>query len=267
MNLVGLPMNGYSFPGLIRRTISQIGITLSIFIVGSWICVRFLDKRKWETFGLSFRGTWLRELGLGILAGIVFSGAIFVVEWLMGWIDIQGLAWNTRPPQEMLAVLYLAILDNVVVAFMEEIPFRGYLLQTLEEWLGTPTAVIITSALFGIMHLMNASARGWTVYVIPFTLTLFGFMMASAYLARRSLWIPIGLHFAWNFCEYEIFGLTGASPESATFLITKVTGPSLWVGAPNTSFGPEVGLLGVLAALLCIGMFWLIRRKKMKPAR
>lgn len=264
MRILGLPENSYSLLGLIRRTISRIGITISIFVVGTWICIKFFDKRAWPTLGLSFLGRWLQELGVGLLAGVGFTGAIFLVEWLMGWIEIQGFVWNARPAQDTLAMLYVAIIGSIEVAVMEEIPFRGYLLQTLDEWLGTPAAVIITSALFGVMHLVNPSALGWSVYVIPFTLTLLGFMLASAYITRRSLWLPIGLHFAWNFCEYEVFGLTGAAPDKATFLITKVTGPSIWVGLPNSSFGPEVGLLGALAMISGIGVFWLMRRK-MKP--
>jgi len=42
-----------------------------------------------------------------------------------------------------------------------------YLLQTLEEWIGLPAAVIISSAMFGVGHLLNPTATGWANYVIP----------------------------------------------------------------------------------------------------
>jgi uncharacterized protein len=124
-----------------------------------------------------------------------------------------------------------------------------------------PWAVAITSSVFGVIHLINPSAHGWANYVIPFTLTMAGVMLALAYLVRRTLWLPIALHFAWNTFEYEIFALTGAAPESARFLVTEITGPALWVGLPNSSFGPEVGLLGVLAMLAGIGVLWRMVRR------
>ena len=149
-----------------------------------------------------------------------------------------------------------------MAAVVEETLLRGFLLQTLEEGIGLPAAVTISSALFGVLHLLNPTATGWANYVIPFTITLGGVMFASAYLFSRSLWVPIGLHFAWNLFEYQVLALTGISPERASVLITDVTGPHFWVGLPNSSFGPEVGALGVLAMVSCIGMFWWLRSKK-----
>jgi membrane protease YdiL (CAAX protease family) len=127
--------------------------------------------------------------------------------------------------------------------------------------------VVISSALFGLLHLINPSSLGWADYVVPFTLTLAGVMFSIAYLGRRSLWLPIALHFAWNIFEYDIFALTGGSTEQATFLATKITGPALWVGLPNSSFGPEAGLLGVLAMLACIAALYAVKRRRAMQRR
>jgi len=155
----------------------------------------------------------------------------------------------------------MAAANMLAVAVLEETFSRGYMLQTFEEAIGTPAAVLVSSAFFGILHLLNPSAKGWADYVIPFTLTLAGVMLAIAYLARRSLWLPIALHFAWNVFEYDIFGLTGVPVEYASFLATEVTGPTVWVGLPHSAFGPEVGILGVLAILLGIGVLWAMKRR------
>lgn len=74
-------------------------------------------------------------------------------------------------------------------------------------------------------------------------------------------WIDVQ-GFAWNIFEYDIFGLTSAPAQHAEFFVTEVTGPTFWVGLPNSAFGPEVGVLGVLAMLLCVGLFWLLRRQQ-----
>jgi membrane protease YdiL (CAAX protease family) len=260
LNVVGLPASvfnqaPYSVAGLARRTVST-GLTVSALVVGTWACRRFLDKRDLASLGLGFSRRGLGELVVGVLAGVGFLSIIFLIELFMGWIDIQGWAWQTRPLSEALASLYIAILVTIEVAMKEEIITRGYLLQTLEEWIRLPAAVIVSSILFSLLHFINPSMTGWLYYVVPFTHTLGGILLALLYLSRRSLWIPIGFHFAWNLCEYELFALVGALPQHATFLVTEVTGPSFWVGLPHSAFGPEVGALGVLGEVLIVGLLW-----------
>lgn len=231
-------------------------------LLGTWICRRFVDKRDWASFGLRLdRQGWI-DIGLGLLLGAALMTGIFLVELAMGWINVIGLAWQTRPLGELLQSLFWRIVVQMtVVAVTEEVVMRGYLLPTLEEGLGLPWAVALSSSVFGVIHLINPTASGWANYVIPFTLTMAGVMLALAYLVRRTLWLPIALHFAWNTFEYEILALIGAAPKTARFLVTQVTGPELWVGLPNSSFGPEVGLLGVLAMAVGIVVLWQMRRR------
>jgi len=266
LNMLGCPsLPSEQVPGnwadLARRTI-DLGLVVSAVLGGTWAWRRFLWNRDMTSFGLSFHRRWLGELSIGVLTGAGFVTLLFVIEWLAGWIEVQGLAWQVRLPQEAAISLCLGIVTAIMAAVVEETLLRGFLLQTLEEGIGLPAAVIISSALFGVLHLLNPTATGWANYVIPFTITLGGLMFASAYLFSRSLWVPIGLHFAWNLFEYQVLALTGNSPERASVLITDVTGPHFWVGLPNSSFGPEVGALGVLAMVSCIAMFWWLRSKK-----
>ena len=257
-------LNSYTLISLIRWTVSLIGIIV-IFVLSAWIYLRFLDKREWATFGLDFRGPWFRDLGLGILLGAALVSAIFTVEWRMGWFNIRAFAWDILPPKEFWILLCVAFIGTIAAAVLAEISFRGYLLQTLQGWLGTPAAVIITSLLFGFLHLLNADVGGRVIYFVPFALTLFGVMLACAYLARHSLWLPIGLHFAWDFCEYHVFGLAGQSSDSTPLLMTSRTGWPFWAGYSHSSFGPEIGLLGVLAMLLGIGFLCWISKHKSIP--
>ena len=237
-------------------------LQLVAVLVGTWVCRRFVDKQDWSGFGLRLDRQGVRDIGLGLLLGAALMAGIFLVELATGWITVSGFAWQTRPLSELIrSVFWRIVVQMTVVAVTEEVVMRGYLLPTLEEGLGLLWAVAITSSVFGVIHLINPTAHGWVNYVIPFTLTLAGIMFALAYMVRRTLWLPIALHFAWNTFEYEIFALTGATPESARFLITEITGPAFWVGLPNSAFGPEVGLLGILAMLAGIGVLWRMYRR------
>ncbi len=220
--------------------------------------LRHVDKRRFSSIGFSLHEGWLISLGGGLLLGVGLMGSIFAIEMTFSWIDVKGFAWTTR--SDFASALAFSALHMTFVAVTEELIMRGYILQNLEEGFGTRTAVIVSSVLFGCGHLLNPTATGWASYVIPVTITLAGVMFAVAYLVYRSLWLPIALHFSWNLCLYDIFGLAGAKGDSATFLVTEIKGPALWVGLPNSEFGPEAGLLSVIAMLLGIASLWFLYR-------
>ena len=88
--------------------------------------------------------------------------------------------------------------------------FRGYPLQTLSRagliWL----AVILTSVPFGIIHLQNPNATGFLIT----NTALAGVWLGIAYLRTRSLWFPLGVHWAWNWALGSIFGLPVSGLET-----------------------------------------------------
>jgi membrane protease YdiL (CAAX protease family) len=224
------------------------------------VFLRHLDKRRISSLGFSLHRGWLKSIGVGLFLGAALMGMVFFVEIIFGWIDVKGFAWQSRP--DFTNALASAIIHMLLVAVSEEAIFRGYILQNLEECFGTRTAVIVSSILFGALHLLNPTGAEWAKYVIPFTITLAGVMFAVAYLAHRSLWLPIALHFSWNICLYDVFGLAGVPANSATFLVTDVKGPPFWVGLPHTAFGPEGGILSVMAMLVGIVLLRLLCRCK-----
>ncbi len=229
--------------------VSQVVIAAGI-VLGTWIACRFLDGRSLASLGFALRRGWWRDLVLGFGFGILLQGIILIVELAFGWIQIRGFGWD------LFSSFPIAIAASVVamlaVGVMEETAMRGYVLQTIERGWGLVPAVIISSSIFGLLHLINPTAQGWAAWVAPFSLSFAGLMFAMAYFARRSLWLPIALHMSWNLFEYNVFSLTGTRLDGANLLVTDVTGPALFVGLPNSSFGPEVGLLGILAMLLGI---------------
>lgn len=70
---------------------------------------------------------------------------------------------------------------------LEEIVFRGILMQRWSHRWGTRTGVIASSALFAVMH------GEWLGHF------LFGVAMSALYLRTRKLWVPIAAHALNNF--------------------------------------------------------------------
>ncbi|MGN6057582.1 MAG: CPBP family intramembrane glutamic endopeptidase, partial [Sphingomicrobium sp.] len=61
----------------------------------------------------------------------------------------------------------------------------------------------------------------------------------------RSLWMPIGLHAAWNFTQGYIFGVPVSGQAQQGLVTAKLSGPVLLSGG---GFGLEASLIAVVLA-------------------
>ena len=73
-----------------------------------------------------------------------------------------------------------------------------------------------------------------------------GVVLGAVFMIKRRLWLPIGLHAAWNFTQAGIFGATVSGPTQGGLLVSRITGPA-W--ATGGSFGPEASLPAVIVSL------------------
>jgi membrane protease YdiL (CAAX protease family) len=135
----------------------------------------------------------------------------------------------------------------MIAAAVEEITFRGYAFQRLVDAMGPVGAVIILSVAFSLVHLWNP-AHSW---LSTLNTILVGVAFSIAYLRTRSLWLPLGMHFAWNFVLGYGLGLpVSGIPFSKALLSASVVGSTALTGG---DYGPEGGLcatLVILAALI-----------------
>ena len=135
--------------------------------------------------------------------------------------------------------------------------FRGVLFRIVEGRLGTWLSLVLSSALFGLSHLFNPGATLWSAFAIAIEA---GGMLAAAYAATRNLWVPIGLHFGWNFAEGAIFGTQISGKDAPEGLLHgALSGPNLLSGG---EFGPEASVYSLIAGVLVtIAFMWLARRR------
>jgi len=76
-------------------------------------------------------------------------------------------------------------------------------------------------------------------------------MLGWTALRSGDLWLPVGIHFAWNLVQGDLLNLTGSPARGTVFgAVTEQAGPAWFVG---TRYGIEVGVAGVLALLLVTG--------------
>ncbi|MFZ5821625.1 MAG: CPBP family intramembrane glutamic endopeptidase [Chloroflexota bacterium] len=235
------------------------GQVVQFFVVtGSvFLAVRLLDRRPVAAIGLELD----RWVGVDILAGIVITffmmGSIFAIQLALGWLTFEGFAWQTDPLQTVLVNTLGTFVIFLFVGWSEELLSRGYHLQTLASGLNLSWGVVISSAVFGLLHLGNPNAT-WLGAAGIF---LAGLFLAYGYLATRQLWLSIGLHIGWNFFEGVGFGFPVSGLDIYRLARITVAGPELWTGG---AFGPEAGLVvlpGLLLGAILVFLYAKLIRK------
>lgn len=212
------------------------GAEFFVVVLSVFLARRLLDKRTFKSLGLKIDRQALVDTLVG--AGIPFfmMGTIYLIESSLGWLSFTGFAWQYDPAITMVTQVSMYLLTFILVGWSEELLSRGYHLQNLISGLNVPWAVVLSSAVFGILHLVNPNAS-WEGAVGVF---IAGSFLAFSYLRTRQLWLPIGLHIGMNFFEGVVFGFPVSGIGSYHLIRTTIDGPAIWTGGP---FGPEAGLV------------------------
>ncbi|HWC56643.1 MAG TPA: type II CAAX endopeptidase family protein [Sphingomicrobium sp.] len=191
----------------------------------------------------------LRRLVIGLVAGFaVFSVAVAVAA-VLGVYHVNGRG-------DLSQLLPALIASALFPAVNEELLFRGILFRWLEEWGGSWVALLLTSALFGCAHLLNPNASPIAAVGIAFEA---GVMLGAAYMLTRSLWLPMGLHAAWNFAQGEVYDIPVSGMPVHGMVNAQLSGPPLLTG---NGFGLEASIIAiVVATLFGLGLLWMAIKK------
>lgn len=192
----------------------------------------FIEQRSVTELALPGMG---RELGIGLLIGAGLYAACELILMAMGIYRINGLnSWSF-----MIPAIAMALSSGV----FEELLFRGVLYRSVETWFGSWAALVVSSLVFGLTHLMNPQG---TLEGALFIAVEAGILLAAAFMLTRRLWLSIGFHVAWNYTQSAIFSSIVSGNDASQGLIkSTVKGPALLTGG---NFGVESS---VLALLLC----------------
>jgi hypothetical protein len=214
-----------------------------------------LDRDSLVDLGLH-RPSWLARTLWGWALGATLVLLVFTVFWMAGWVAVERMS----PP---LLTLAASVLAWILISFVEELTFRGYILQYLVKGWGMPIAVLASSILFGLVHSLNPEANALGIFNIVFA----GGFFAAGYLVTRSLWFASGLHMGWNLTLIHLLGFAGSGYTEPSLLQSTVDGPVLLTGG---AFGPEGGLVGLGAWLLGIALllgYWMVRLREKERGR
>jgi len=225
---------------------SQLNIelaTATTLFISAWIMRRLVERQPLVSLGFTSRH-FLRDSAIGLSLGIAMMTicVAFVLE--------LGFARALPAVSPSASAVALGAVAMLVNTFTQELLVRGYMQQTLNSVFGTAASIFASAVLFVLLH------AGVVKSLLPaVNLFLAGMLLGLAYATTGNLWLPIALHFGWNFTQ-EFLGLviTGHALFSGWRTLV-LEGPAIITGG---DFGIEGGLPATAVTAAGIAFVWIV---------
>ncbi|MCC9062618.1 CPBP family intramembrane glutamic endopeptidase [Flavobacterium piscisymbiosum] len=223
-----------------------------LFVSASCVLSYILFFKKYDKRAVTeFAAKGLaKNLIIGTAIGFILQSLTILVIYLNGSYSVI----NINPVSFILIPFALMF----TVAIIEEILVRGIIFRIIEEKLGSYVSLTISSVLFGVLHLANPHST----LISSICITTAGFLMGAAFIYSRNLWMPIALHFAWNFTQSGIYGaITSGNEKTKSLLEAKIQGPEFITGG---AFGPEGSIQAIAFCAIGTIIILILSRKQNK---
>lgn len=226
------------------ESVLQFGIMYSLMglaiVLFTWLSRKLIDKKSFESLGFTWRG-YTNEATLGFSAALALLGVGSIILVATGYLSFISANLDA-------GALLLEIAIMIEVAFVEELLFRGYLLNNLMQSVNKWGALSITAALFSLFHGSNPDISLFAVINI----FLGGLLLGINYIFTRNLWFSIFFHFAWNFFQGPVLGYDVSGLKLTSVVQQTMSGPEAWTGG---RFGFEGSLLCPLLFIVAVLIF------------
>jgi membrane protease YdiL (CAAX protease family) len=258
-------VEGFPFHRYFSRSI-QIATVLML-----WPAFRWIGIRRLEPLGIHPNPQWKSDLALGFAVAAV-PAALMAAGLLAYGVYVPNA-------ERALGGLLRIAGTAAVVSAIEEFLFRGVLLGLCLMAMRPAAAVLLSSFLFAAVHFLRplkkagtepvtwtsgfeqlplvfSSAPPWPLLGWGFaTLLLAGILLAGATISTRKLFLAIGVHAGWIFCQQGLRWFAKFQPGPTELL--PVVGDNVVSGAVPTGLLP----LGMVA-LTGLGIYFVTRHAK-----
>lgn len=217
--------------------------------------VKVIEKRSFSSIGFN-KNNWLKKYSLGFLIGLAMMSIIVLILFPFGYITIEK---NPIQPVGVSAIASVLVIlfGWIIQGATEEIVTRGWLLNVLSTKYNIGVGLLISSTLFGLMHLTNPNVN----YIAVINIILVGLFYGLYVIKTNDLWAVCGMHSAWNFAQGNLFGfeVSGLDVSVGSLIDLNLVGSDFVTGG---IFGPEAGITATFILLASIGILLFIDKKR-----
>ena len=207
----------------------------------------------------AIRNDWVRMVACVGISGLAL---LFYSIWtnlterrpIVGLMALAG-SYRITGAQFHAVPQLAAFLSFLVVAVFEEIIFRGVIFRLIDDRWNTVAALVVSALIFGFVHYFNPGGTLWSSIAISIEA---GLLLAAAYKYSGTLWLPIGIHWAWNYVQGNVLGFAvSGNSVSEKIFSPIITGPN-WLN--GGAFGAEASVPAVVIGIL-LTVILLVGRK------
>jgi len=205
-----------------------------------WLFMKYVDKEKFINLGFHIKNRF-KDFNYGLAIGVFILTIGFLLLLFIDEIHFKEIIFNSKE-------ILLTILIYTIVAIVEEVLFRGYILRNLMISFNKYIALIVSSILFSAMHGFNPN-----IDLMGFTnLFIAGILLGITYIYTKNLWFPIALHFSWNLTQ-TFLGFNVSGKDVYSIIEFKITENNLLNGG---DFGFEGSILSIISQIIFIVIIW-----------
>ena len=223
--------------------------------IAIFLWVRLFEKRSIASMGFHGLGSGLFKFARGGLFAFLSMAAMAFGMQAIGY--AEGSPAEVPTSWMLVWPLLILMLGWIVQGSTEEIVTRGLLFQSVGARHGLIVAVIISAAVFTLLHGMNDNPSA----VFFINLALYSVFACFYALREASLWGICGHHAMWNFTQGNLFGfaVSGSQFGEDRLMQFSETGPDLITGGAT---GPEGGLVTTIILAISMVVLLLIKPSK-----
>ena len=233
-------MKDYLVADTIIQYFDLIGVLLLL-----WILMRFVDKEPFIKLGFSLKGK-INDIILGMTLGLLLMAVGYTILILLGEIKFIGFNYDLKN-------IILLFLLFIAVSIAEETYVRGYVLKNLLQSFNPIISLIISSAIFSLLHFFNPNVN----YIALTELFIAGILLGISYVYTKNLWFPIALHLSWNFFQV-MFGFNVSGMDTYSLIEFEIIENNNINGG---DFGFEGSYLSILFSLIMMYFLWKYYKK------
>lgn len=214
-------------------------------IVVPIIFCKCIEKRPLTSMGFVKKNAF-RDYLIGLGLGFFMFGAVVLINVITGAMNIEGFNKNLSVVSIVFIVIFF--IGFVIQGASEEILVRGYFMTSLGSKHNIWLAVLISSGMFGLLHIGNP---GFTILGFV-NIVLVGILFGLYIICFDNIWGACALHTMWNFVQGNFYGIpvSGLEMSDSVFITTINEDMNLINGG---QFGAEGGIATTIVQLLCIG--------------
>ena len=229
---------------LVADTIIQYFDLVGVLLL-LWIFMTFVDKEPFIKLGFSLKGK-VNDIILGMTLGLLLMAVGYTILILLGEIKFIEFNYNLKN------IILLFILF-IAVSIAEETYVRGYVLKNLLQSFNPIISLIISSAIFSLLHFFNPNVN----YIALTELFIAGILLGISYVYTKNLWFPIALHLSWNFFQV-MFGFNVSGMDTYSLIEFEIIENNNINGG---DFGFEGSYLSILFSLIMMYFLWKYYKK------